>query len=110
MCIVNTTGGSAGRTHQLRRVSSGWDGSTTWATQPSVYPTVSDSIVVPGDDVCVTFDVSEDMQAMADGSPCFGWRLGHGTEAHPGGSDTRYAASEYGTQSLRPTLTVTYLP
>jgi hypothetical protein len=110
MCVVNTSGGSAGSTHQLRRVSSGWDGLTTWATQPSVYPAVSDSATVPGDDVCLTFDVTDDMQALADGSPCFGWRLSHANEGGGSGSETRYASSEYGTASLRPTLTVTYLP
>jgi hypothetical protein len=102
MCIVNTTGGSAGRTHQIRRVSSGWDESTTWASQPTVYPAVSDSIIVPGSDQCVTFDVTADMQALVDGSPCFGWRLNDADESQASGSNTRYGASEGATSAPRP--------
>ena len=110
MCVTNTQGGSTGRTHVLRRVSSAWDGNTSWSDQPSVYPTVSDSIVVSGVNECVTFDVTADMQALVDGSPCFGWRLNDANETQFSGSNTRYGSSENSNAADRPVLTVTYIP
>jgi hypothetical protein len=58
----------------------------------------------------VTFDVTADMQALVDGSPCFGWRLNDANETQSSGSNTRYASSEDSNAADRPVLTVTYIP
>jgi hypothetical protein len=111
VCVVNTTGGSSGRTHELRRISSSWDNNTTWSSQPSVSGAASDSNVVSGSaSQCLTFDVTADMQAMVDGSTCFGWRLNDANEGGGSGSNTRYGSKENGNASDRPLLSVTYIP
>jgi hypothetical protein len=110
LCITNSTGGSEGRTHDLHRVTSGWDENTTWSTQPSVSGSVSDSLVVPVANQCEVLDVTSDMQLFVDGTSCFGWRLSDNDETISSSSDARYGARENGTPADRPQLTVTFIP
>lgn len=97
-------------------VSSSWKGrQVTWDNQPDVRQSgllgTAASVDVTGaraanrgENVWITFDVTDHLQAVADGAGWFGWRLGMMTE----GVHANFFTSEVGAQWRRPRLVTEY--
>lgn len=107
----NPSGGSEGHTHELRMALGIWSELLTdWITQPAASSSVTDSIVVPADETCMTLDVTSDVQAWVDGSANFGWRLSDQDELSDHSADAKYGTRENGDPAKRPQLAVSYIP
>lgn len=107
----NPSGGSQGHTHDLHRATSGWtELVVTWLLQPTFSPAMTDSVVVPSSEQCMTFDVASDVQAWIDGTFNFGWLLKDADESQSGSSDAKYRSREDGSPTDHPHLDITYQP
>jgi hypothetical protein len=112
LCYENSPGGGTeGRTNSLHRATSGWvELVVTWLLQPSFDPVATDSIIVPAAQICVSFDVTADVQAWVDGTLNFGWVLKDNLEDTSGNSEARYRSRETSETDEHPHLDVTYRP
>lgn len=107
----NPTGGSQGHVHSLHRVTSGWlELVVTWGLLPTFSSTITDSIIVPSSQQCMTFNVASDVQAWVDGTSNYGWLLKDADESQPGSSDAKYRSREDGSPVDHPRLDITYRP
>ncbi len=108
----NPSGGSETHIHEARMVLAGWtELLTDWLTQPPVSSAVTDSLVVPHDEACMTLNVTSDVQDWVDGTNSNnGWRLSDQDEVSTGSSDAKYGTSENNDPAKRPQLTVEYIP
>jgi hypothetical protein len=110
LCYIQAAAQGTGRTHELRLVTSSWsESTTTWDTQPTLSSSVTDSAVVPASPQCLIFDVTANVQALADGASNWGWALSDQV-IESGQHYVEYATREHGTSGLRPRLDVTYTP
>jgi hypothetical protein len=109
---TNPSGGSQGRTHELRRVTSSWgELLTDWITQPTVAGSATAALTVPNTKQCMTLSVTADVQAWVDLSATnYGWRLADGDETSGGTADARYETHDNGTSTDHPKLSIDYYP
>jgi hypothetical protein len=112
LCYENGPSAAAqGRTNSLHRATSGWvELVVTWLLQPSFDPVATDSVVVPAAQVCISFDVTTDVQGWVDGTSNFGWVLKDSLEDTSGNSEARYRSRETSETDEHPHLDITYRP
>ncbi|MCH7585702.1 MAG: DNRLRE domain-containing protein, partial [Acidobacteria bacterium] len=98
------------RTYDVHQVTSGWVETTlTWNLQPTVVATATDSATTPGAPGCMTWTVTADVQAWADGTTNNGWRVDDsviGAASETGKFRTR---EDGAVPAEQPQLEVTYL-
>ena len=112
LSLYLATAPGASRTHQARRVTATWDEMTlTWSNQPAVAGAATSNVSTgTTSGVVLTWDVEVDVQAFANGTSNFGWRVADATEGALPAQEGRYSSAENATVNQRPSLSITYYP
>jgi hypothetical protein len=112
MSLFLATAPGASRTHQAHRVTASWDETTlTWSNQPGVVASPTDSVATgTTNNVTLSWTVTSDVQAFADGTANNGWRLADSAEGSLGAQEGRYNSREHAAVGQRPSLSITYYP
>lgn len=99
------------RTYELRRATGAWSAETTWAEQPAVAGAATATFATGAvDGVTRAVSVTADVRAFAAGTANHGWRIHDAAEGALLRPRTAFADAGSATESLRPTLVVTYYP
>jgi hypothetical protein len=109
LCFSSILSASAGRTHEMNRVSASWtELGVTWNNQPGGNSGQAITWQVPSLTGCISIDVKTPVEAWVTSGSNLGWRISD--QGENGGilNEVQYATRENGVAGRRPTLNTTY--
>jgi hypothetical protein len=110
LTLCRTNGSGSGTSHELRPPTAAWpEVGLTWATQPPLSGSASQTFSAPSSADCVSVDVKATVQSWVFGAGNWGWRIMDLDEPNDP-PEVEWAARENPTSSQRPKLDVTYGP